>query len=207
MTTRSRVVRIAAATLLAGGAIGAMAQSTAFAMAWPYANGIVLTTDAPHSVWKPIPPDRLNAARDAFEQFGGWDRVVPWDYLTDWFWFLLIAPGLSVVFALLVPSIVGVRRFAMIFAACAVACVIWYVYRWAAVTHETTPIAIAQQRVGDVFALLTVAVGGVTTLLFAGIARSPLRKFVMTYGNERALQAYASLWLADGKPRPQVARG
>lgn len=207
MMTRSRAIRIAAATLIAGGAIGAMAQSTAFAMAWPYANGIVLTTDAPQSVWKPIPPDRLKAARDAFEQFGGWDRVVPWDYLTDWFWFLLIAPGLSIAFALLVPSIVGVRRFTMIFAACAVACAIWFVYRWAAVTHETTPIAVAQQRVGDIFALLTVAVGGVTSMLFAGIARHPLRRFIMSYGNERALQAYASLWLADGKSTPQVARG
>jgi len=207
MTTRSRVVRIAAATLLAGGAIGAMAQSTAFAMAWPYANGIVLTTDAPHSVWKPIPPDRLNAARDAFEQFGGWDRVVPWDYLTDWLWFLLISPGLSMVFALLIPSVVGVRRFIMIVAGCMLATAIWFVYRWLAVTHETTPIAIAQQRVGDVFALLTVAVGGLTTIVLAGVARHPLRKFISTYGNERALQAYASLWLADGKPRPQEARG
>lgn len=182
-----------------------MAQSTAFAMSWPYANGILLATKAPHSVWKPIPPERLESARRAFDEFGGWDRVVPWDYLTDWLWFLLIAPGLSVVFALLVPGVVGMRRIGMTLIACAMACAIWYVYRWAAVTHETTPVAIAQQRLGDIFALLTVAVGGLATMAFAGVARKPVRRFLAAFGNERTLRAYDALWSADGLTRPSAA--
>ncbi|HLP85861.1 MAG TPA: hypothetical protein VK157_16035 [Phycisphaerales bacterium] len=204
MASGTRILRIAAAILIAGGAIGAMAQSTAFAMSWPYANGMLLATNAPHSVWKPIPPERLESARQAFETFGGWDRIVPWDYLTDWLWFLLIAPGLSMVFALLVPSVVGMRRIGMILMACAVACAIWYVYRWAAVTHETTPVAIAQQRLGDIFALLTVAVGGVATIAFASVARKPLRRFLAAFGNERTLRAFDGLWSADGLTRPSA---
>jgi hypothetical protein len=206
MAIGSRIVRLATTIAIAGGAIGAMAQSTAFAMSWPFANRIVVLTDAPHGVWKPVPAKRLDAAQRAFAEFGGWDRVVPWDYLTDWLWFLLIAPGLSFVFALLVPGVVGAKRLAMIVAACGVACVIWFVYRWAAVTHDTTPIAIAQQKLGDVFALLTVALGGVITIALAGVARGSVRRFIATFGNERSLRAFDALWTADGLARPAAAQ-
>lgn len=199
--------RFALAALLLSGSIAAMAQSTGFAMSWPYAEVIAQLAPSEGAnwgrFWSEVPEERWQQYQATFlASHGGFGAVTPWLWLTDWFWFIPICFGGAIAQSILLPGQRVAHRMAFIAMCGIVAAVSWAIYGLVFVWSTNYPIALAQREIGCVFAFATVLVGVLISAVAISPARSLLRALLAGIGNADALRLMRGLWIADGRRSP-----
>lgn len=176
-----------------------MAQSTGFAMSWPYAWRIAVL--APHThphdmqVWHMVEPERWAESGPRFlETCGGFFAMCPWLYLTDWLWFIPLGALGAALLVALFPSHRMARHLAMIGVATGGALALLGLYMLLFVWGTTYPAALAQREIGWIFSLLTLAIGAASLIALVVPARLALRAMVGAIGNEHAKALFAGWW-------------
>lgn len=199
--------RFVVVALLTTGAIFGMAQSTAFAMSWPYAKAIAVLADAnedsSRQFWSEVPSQRWERASPTFlADCGGFGSVIPWLWLTDWLWFIPIGFGASLIMSLMFPAWPPRTRRAFALLVLIGALAAWGIYAYVFVWGTTFPIALAQREIGWIFAVATAIVGVASLILWIPLARALLRAALRRIGNREGLRLWQGLWTADGLPLP-----
>lgn len=200
---------------IGGGALGAMAQSTGFAMSIPWAHRIAshFATASTFSsgggeswtFWTPIRAWAWNEeGRGLFEAYGGWEVFCPWLFLTDWLWLIPIGLGLAMLQSVCFPSQSRGQRVGVVLLATALASAGWALYALTFIWGTMYPIALAQREIGWIFALATILIGSASWIVSIPIARMMLRQCVVGVGNPHAIALFRGLWLADGREAPRV---
>lgn len=206
--------------VIGGGAaaLGAMAQSTGFAMSYFWADRIAShfaiasqfssgRSSVGSTFWTPIRTWEWSAEGPGlFEGYGGWEVFCPWAFLTDWAWLIPIGLGLGGLQSACFPSQSRRSRVGIILVASVLAAAGWGFYALTFIWGTMYPIALAQREMGWIFAIVTILIGGASWVASIPIARALLRRCIVGVGNPHAIELFRGLWLADGSDAPRISR-